>query len=76
VLFSTTRGQRIELPDYGVPDQVFSTESSVDTSELAAAVNQWEPRATALVHSTVIDESLRHVLVALETSGSQSEGRI
>src|SRR5688572_10071540 len=68
VLFSTTKGQRIELPDYGVPDQVFTEQSSVDTSELAGVVNQWEPRATALVHSEVIDETLRHLLVELETS--------
>jgi phage baseplate assembly protein W len=75
VLFSTTRGERIELPEYGIPDQVFLPENLVDTSELAAAIGKWEPRATALVHSTAIDETLRHILVELETTNELEAGR-
>jgi phage baseplate assembly protein W len=76
VLMSTTVGERIELPDYGIPSPVFSTMSTHDDADMAAAVGKWEPRATALVHSTVIDESLRHVLVEFETSGTQMQGRV
>ena len=76
VLLSTTMGERIELPDFGVASPVFTTMSSHDDADMAAAVGKWEPRATALVHSEVIDESLRHVLVELKTSGSQMQGRV
>jgi phage baseplate assembly protein W len=76
VLMSTTVGERIELPDYGIPSPVFSMLSAHDDTDLAAAVGKWEPRATALVHSEVIDESLRHVLVELDTSGTQLQGRV
>jgi phage baseplate assembly protein W len=75
VLFSTTRGERLELPDYGIPNPVFQAEAAVNTAELAMAVKQWEPRATALVHSTVIDESLRHLLVELETNSEYLAGQ-
>jgi phage baseplate assembly protein W len=76
VLMSTTVGERIELPGYGIRSPVFSTMSTHDDADMAAAVGKWEPRATALVHSEVIDESLRHVLVQIETSGSQMQGRV
>jgi phage baseplate assembly protein W len=75
VLMSTTVGQRVELPDYGIPNPVFSTMSTNDDADMAAAVGKWEPRATALVHSTVIDESLRHVLVGLEFTNDLLAGR-
>jgi phage baseplate assembly protein W len=75
VLMSTTAGERIELPDYGIPNPVFQVESDVDTAELATAVQKWEPRATALVHSTVIDETLRHLLVELETTTPTRTGQ-
>jgi phage baseplate assembly protein W len=76
VLMSTTMGERIELPDYGIPNPVFATVSTHDDADMAAAVGKWEPRATALVHSEVIDESLRHVLVQIEMSGAQMQRRV
>jgi phage baseplate assembly protein W len=75
VLMSTTAGERIELPDYGIPNPVFQAESEVDTAELAMAIQKWEPRATALVHSTVIDETLRHLLVEIDTTSPTRIGR-
>jgi phage baseplate assembly protein W len=75
VLLSTTVGERIEVPTYGIPNPVFRNQSTVDDANMAAAVRKWEPRATALVHSTVIDESLRHVLVELELSQDLLAGR-
>lgn len=44
----TTKGQRIELPDYGVPDQVFS-EDGPDTEEYARAIEEWEDRAALVI---------------------------
>lgn len=74
VLFLTTPGERIELPEYGVPNQVFLPESLVDTSALSTAVKKWEPRATALIESTAIDETLRHLLIEIETSNDLLAG--
>lgn len=53
----TPVGTRIELPDFGRPDQTF-TQGEIETAELVAAVEQWEPRAlaaAAAAHITVAD---------------------
>jgi phage baseplate assembly protein W len=75
VLLSTTVGERLEVPTYGIPNPVFREQSPVDDANMAAAVRKWESRATALVHSTVIDDSLRRVLVELELSQDLLAGR-
>lgn len=41
-------GSRIEKPEFGVPDQTFR-QGGVDVTALEAAVNRWEPRASAAV---------------------------
>jgi phage baseplate assembly protein W len=40
-------GSRPEQPDFGIPDQTFR-QGGVDTDAIAAAVDQWEPRAHAV----------------------------
>ena len=75
VLFSTTVGERIEVPTYGIPMQAFATVASEDTSALAAAVKKWEPRATARISSNVVDERMRRVLVELEKNNELLAGR-
>lgn len=49
-VFRTTIGQRLELPEFGVPDQAF-TENGPDLNAYAAALDKWEPRASALLTS-------------------------
>lgn len=44
VLLSTEIGERVENPDYGIPDLAFS-EGSVDTEVIETAIEEWEPRA-------------------------------
>lgn len=41
----TTLGERIELPDFGRPDQAFR-QNGADLEQLRDAVDTWEPRAT------------------------------
>ena len=42
-IIRTPRGFRLELPDFGVPDQTFH-EGGADADEIAAALDRWEPR--------------------------------
>jgi hypothetical protein len=50
VLVRTARGQRIDLPEYGVSDMTFAV--GVNRNEILAAVSRWEPRASAIVGSS------------------------
>lgn len=43
VLLATTIGDRVEVPDYGIPELAFRTEAPLEA--IAAAVEEWEPRA-------------------------------
>ena len=66
-LVTTRLGERVEVPDYGIPDQVFLSEPAVQSASLATQIEQWEPRATALVESTPdsADELLRRLRILL-----------
>lgn len=44
VLLATERGSRIEVPDYGIPDQVF-LQGGADLTVVSGAIDRWEPRA-------------------------------
>lgn len=57
-------GERVEEPDFGVPDQVFR-QGGVDTDVVAAAIERWEPRAAALVQETgdTMDALARRVTI-------------
>lgn len=48
VILRYETGYRIEKPSFGTPDLTFS-EPAVDTSRIAEAVEEWEPRAEALI---------------------------
>lgn len=63
VLVNTNIGDRIEIPDYGTPDQLF--QERIDAGGVAEAVDEWEPRATVTVEESVdsVDELMRHVQV-------------
>jgi phage baseplate assembly protein W len=45
-IVSFPQGSRIELPEFGIPDQTFR-ENGVDAASVRAAVQRWEPRADA-----------------------------
>lgn len=44
-IIRTPSGTRLELPDFGIPEQSFSL-NGADPAPIAAAVQEWEPRAT------------------------------
>ncbi len=48
VLLATERGSRIEVPDYGLPDQVFR-QGGADLSVVTSVIGRWEPRAEHFV---------------------------
>jgi len=66
VLLSTTRGQRVELPEYGIGDPLFK--DSVDVQDALNAIADWEPRASVVINTNIdsVDELVRHVRVQVE----------
>jgi phage baseplate assembly protein W len=65
VLVSTERGERFDVPTYGIPDETFTPASPDHAAAIEAAVGQWEPRATVLLTNTIdsFDELARRVKV-------------
>ena len=47
VILATAEGSRVEVPEFGVPRVEFS--SRITANEIAAAVEEWELRATLTV---------------------------
>lgn len=66
VLLSTRVGDRIESPEYGIPDQVFTTVP--DLATIQAAIERWEPRATVKLVSEQdwLDELIRRLIVEVQ----------
>jgi hypothetical protein len=50
-------GYRVELPDFGIPDPVFSS-PNVDTGDLRVAIETWEPRAATSMEQWLGDDTL------------------
>jgi phage baseplate assembly protein W len=67
VLVSTELGSREELPEYGISDPTFT--SGVDTTEILAAVDDWEDRAVIELRDGISTrDDLRHdVAVSVRT---------
>jgi phage baseplate assembly protein W len=63
ILVATRRGQRQELPDYGIADPLF--EDGLDLQDITDAIADWEPRATTAVDSEIddIDQYINHIRV-------------
>lgn len=57
-------GYRIELPEFGTPDQTFHV-AGPSTAEIQAALQRWEPRATTLT-TAELEEALATVRVEVE----------
>lgn len=48
VIVGTFRGERLTIPDFGITDPTFEmADEALDTAELEAVIEQWEPRAEA-----------------------------
>lgn len=63
VLLSTVVEERIELPDYGIPDLAFTV--GLPIHELETRIEEWEPRATAVLaeNPDLLDELVRQLQV-------------
>lgn len=61
VLVSTPTESRVELPEYGVDDPLFTQDT--DLHQIADAVEEWEPRASVSVDESIdsLDKFVRHI---------------
>lgn len=68
----TIRGERIELPNFGLNSIAFA--QTVDIDGIRAAVAEWEPRAAVTLTESPdeLDQMIRHVaaVVGLEVTSS------
>lgn len=62
VLLSTTQGERIELPDYGIADQVFR-ENGVNSAHILAQIRKYEERADVQLEPHQIRNLIQKVSV-------------
>lgn len=63
-LLRTPVGSRDELPEYGVPDLPFRTDTGEIEQEILAAIREWEPRVEAMADAE-IDDLVARVEVTL-----------
>lgn len=63
VLVLTERGERIEVPDFGVDDVVFQT--GIDEGAIAAQAREWDERADVLIAEDPdrMNTMIRNVLI-------------
>jgi phage baseplate assembly protein W len=68
MLVSTNLATRIELPDYGIPDQTFVADPQVNTAVIRSQCATWEPRAEVTLSSTPdqFDELIRNIRLTVE----------
>lgn len=61
VLLSTIEGERIELPEYGIEDPLFTID--LDLNMIRQAIEEWEPRASAILEEQhdSLDDMIRHL---------------
>lgn len=60
VLLSTERGERIELPDYGLEDPAFRM-NGADGRQIVSVIEEWEPRATIDFDDDELEELVQTV---------------
>lgn len=70
VLLSTTRGSRVELPEYGIDDPSFT---GVDLQDISDAIVDWEPRASVTLSDEIDskDELIQHIRAEVETGDEE-----
>lgn len=62
VLLTTERGERIELPDYGLPDPLF-VQGGMSLETIQQVIATWEPRANAVVTRGDLDDMLDRIRI-------------
>jgi phage baseplate assembly protein W len=62
VLLTTERGERIELPDYGLPDPLF-IQGGTSLEMVRQIIATWEPRANATVTRTELVDMLDRIRI-------------
>lgn len=76
LLLNYPLGFRDDAPDFGIADPTFEVVTSATVEDVEAAIEQWEPRALALVDGEVdvIDEALRRITVRLRREEGAGNG--
>lgn len=69
VILSYELGERDDLPEFGITDPSFR-EGGADLAELAAAIERWEPRASAVIEADpwVLESMVQEIQVRLENA--------
>jgi len=62
ILLSTVQGERIEIPDYGIRDQVFR-QKGVDTGHVLQQIRRFEERADVVLEPGKIEDLVQHLSV-------------
>ena len=68
VLMMTHEGDRLEVPDYGISDLVFTVDP--DLEAISAAVEEWEPRAVTRItdgYDDQVDDLILNVYARVTT---------
>lgn len=60
VVIATTPGTRIDLPDFGLEEQVF-VEGGVKPAQILSAIRIWEPRARIVLDVDDVIDYAQHV---------------
>jgi phage baseplate assembly protein W len=69
-LLSTRLGSRMEEPEYGIPDQLFELLGpNPNVDAVLTAIEEWEPRASAL-GSAEVEDLTKRVLIELQRTGA------
>lgn len=69
VILRYRRGQRSELPAFGIPEQAFRP-GGASLDELRQAVTRWEPRAIATIDTDGIAELAQRVKIEIAGGGN------
>ena len=71
---STVRGQREELPDFGLDiDLTFATQD-IDLNRLESALSTWEPRASATLEIMPQDQDTLLQVIRIQVEEAQNLG--
>lgn len=62
VLLSTTQGERLELPEYGIRDQTFR-QNGVEVSHILQQIRRFEERADVVLDAETIEDLVQRVSV-------------
>lgn len=65
VLVLTQRGERLEVPDFGIEEPAFQT--GVDLEAIRAAAEEWDDRAQVLFGDSEVEDRVRHLLIQVTT---------